>query len=105
MVALELHRAVFLWTEMGWGTFSLHFIKNKERQEVDFLIADEHKPFLLIEAKLSEDQPSPTLLKFQTLLKVPAIQLTNRSGGYRKILNGDQQVLVVPSWQWFSAIP
>jgi hypothetical protein len=105
MVALELHRAVTLWSEMGWGTFSLHFIKNKEQQEVDFLVVDENKPFLLIETKLSENQPSPVLLKFQTLLKVPAIQLTNRSGGYRKLANGDQQVLVPPGWQWLSAIP
>ena len=105
MVALELHRAVTLWSEMGWGTFSLHFIKNKEQQEVDFLVVDENKPFLLIETKLSENQPSPVLLKFQTLLKVPALQLTNRSGGYRKLANGDQQVLVAPSWHWFSAIP
>ena len=105
MVALELHRAVTLWSEMGWGTFSLHFIKNKEQQEVDFLVVDENKPFLLIETKLSENQPSPVLLKFQTLLKVPVIQLTNRSGGYRKLANGDQQVLVAPAWQWLSAIP
>ena len=105
MVALELHRAVTLWSEMGWGTFSLHFIKNKEQQEVDFLVVDENKPFLLIETKLSENQPSPVLLKFQTLLKVPAIQLTNRTGGYRKLANGDQKVLVAPAWQWLSAIP
>jgi len=105
MVALELHRAVTLWSEMGWGTFSLHFIKNKEQQEVDFLVVDERKPFLLIETMLSENQPSPVLLKFQTLLKVPAFQLTNRSGGYRKLANGDQQVLVPPGWQWLSAIP
>jgi predicted AAA+ superfamily ATPase len=105
MVALELHRAVSLWTEMGWGTFSLHFIKNKEQQEVDFLIAEENKPFLLIETKLSEDRPSPALLKFQTLLKVPAIQLTNQSGGYRKLSNADQQILVTPSWQWLGALP
>jgi uncharacterized protein len=105
MVALELYRAVTLWSEMGWGTFSLHFIKNKEQQEVDFLVADENKPFLLIETKLSENQPSPALLKFQTLLKVPAIQLTNQSGGYRKLPNGDQQILVAPAWHWLSSIP
>ena len=68
MVALELFRAVTLWNDMGWGRFSLHFIKNKERQQVDFLLADENQPFLLIETKLSEPQPSPALLKFQTFL-------------------------------------
>ena len=105
MVALELFRAVTLWNDMGWGRFSLHFIKNKERQEVDFLLADENQPFLLIETKLSELQPSPALLKFQTFLEIPAIQLMNKPGGFRKLSNDGQQILVVPAWQWLSAIP
>jgi predicted AAA+ superfamily ATPase len=105
MVALELFRAITLWNDMGWGRFSLHFIKNKERQEVDFLLADENQPFLLIETKLSEPQPSPALLKFQTSLKIPAIQLMNKPGGFRKLSNDGQQILVVPAWQWLSAIP
>jgi hypothetical protein len=33
---------------MGHGTFSLHFIMNKEQQEVDFIIANEGVPFVLI---------------------------------------------------------
>jgi predicted AAA+ superfamily ATPase len=51
MVALELRRAVPNWNDLGHGAFSLHFLKNKEQQEVDFLIADGGKPFLLVEAK------------------------------------------------------
>ncbi len=46
------------------GTFSLHFIKNKEEQEVDFLIANDNEPFLLIEAKLSEIQLSKSFFVF-----------------------------------------
>jgi len=83
MVALELYRALTIWNDMGWGRFTLHFIKNKEKQEVDFLIADENEPLLLIETKLSDNQPSTALLKFQSALNVPAVQLTNRAGGYR----------------------
>ena len=37
MIAAELYRAVTLWNDMGYGDFSLHFVKNKEKQEVDFL--------------------------------------------------------------------
>ncbi len=105
MVALELYRAVTLWNEMGWGSFSLHFIKNKEQQEVDFLLANENQPFLLVETKLSETQPSPALLKFQAFLDVPAVQLTNMTGGYRQLSKDGRQILVVPAWQWLSAIP
>ena len=105
MVALELHRAVTTWNDMGWGRFTLNFIKNKEQQEVDFLIADDNEPLLLIEAKLSDPQPSTALLKFQTTLKVPAVQLINRSGGYQLLSNDDQQILIAPSWQWLSMLP
>ncbi len=56
----------------------MHFIKNKDQQEVDFLIAEANRPLILIEVKLSETQPSTALLKFQSALQIPAVQLTNR---------------------------
>ena len=105
MVALELFRAVTLWTDMGIGRFSLHFIKNKEQQEVDFLIADDHEPVLLIEAKVSDTRPSAALLKFQNTLGIPAIQLTNQQGGYRQISNGQYRILITPAWQWLALLP
>lgn len=105
MVALELWRAVFVWNDMGYGRFSLHFVKNKEKQEVDFLIANGNKPFLLIEAKLSALEPSPATRKFQTALKVPALQLVGHGEGYRIFTNGDQSILVAPAYQWLSRLP
>jgi hypothetical protein len=105
MVALELFRAVTLWTDMGIGRFSLHFIKNKEQQEVDFLIADDHEPVLLIEAKVSDTRPSAALLKFQNALGTPAVQLINQQGGYRQISNGKYRILVAPAWQWLALLP
>jgi len=105
MVALELYRAVSIWNDMGWGSFSLHFIKNKEQQEVDFLLVDENQPFLLIEAKLSETQPSPALRKFQSFLDIPAVQLTRKPGGYRRLENDGRQILIAPAWHWLSALP
>ncbi|MFV1951670.1 MAG: ATP-binding protein [Nitrospinota bacterium] len=105
MVAVELWRAVTAWNDMGYGLFSLHFIKNKEQQEVDFLIANGNEPFLLLEAKLSETEPSPSLKKFQTTLSIPAVQLTNEGEGYRIVSNGDQSILVAPAYQWLSKLP
>jgi len=105
MVALELYRAVTIWNDLGWGKFSLHFIKNKDQQEIDFLLAQENQPLLMIETKLSETQPSPALLRFQAALKIPAIQLINQAGGYRIISNDGQRILVAPAWLWLSDIP
>ena len=105
MVAVELYRAVTAWNDIGHGTFSLHFIKNKEQQEVDFIIANEGEPLVLIEAKLSDTKPSPVLKKFQSVLKKPAVQLVEKSEGYRMIPNGDQYILVAPAYQWLSGLP
>ncbi|MFH1629683.1 MAG: ATP-binding protein, partial [Pseudomonadota bacterium] len=46
MVAVELWRAVSSWNELGLGSFSLHFVKNRNQQEIDFLIADAGEPIL-----------------------------------------------------------
>lgn len=105
MVALELYRAVSVWNDMGYGNFSLHFIKNKEQQEVDFLLANDNEPFLLIETKLSEKMPSKALCKFQNFLSVPAVQLHQEGDGFRIIPNGPNQILIAPAFQWLSMLP
>ncbi|MBW1896902.1 MAG: hypothetical protein JRI47_07570, partial [Deltaproteobacteria bacterium] len=79
--------------------------KNKEQQEVDFLVAEGGKPFLLIEAKLSDSQPSPVLKKFQRVLRIPAVQLVHDREAYRLLSNGDQSILVAPGYQWLSLLP
>ena len=105
MVALELFRAVTAWNDMGYGRFSLHYIRNKEHQEVDFLIADDNEPFLLVETKVSDHRPSPGLIKFQNALKVPAVQLLSEGEGYRTMTNGSQDILIAPAWQWLARLP
>ncbi len=105
MVAMELYRAISGWNDMGYGTFSLHFIKNKEQQEVDFVIANDGEPVVLVEAKLKDGEPTKALRKFQTFLKTPAVQLVAEADGFRSIPNGDQFILVAPAYQWLSTLP
>jgi predicted AAA+ superfamily ATPase len=105
MIAMELWRAVTNWNDLGYGQFSLHFIKNKEQQEVDFLIANGRKPIVLIEAKTSEIQPSSALRKFQNALNIPAVQLIAEDEGYRIFSNNDQSILIAPAYAWLSQLP
>lgn len=105
MVAAELWRAVNLWTDMGHGSFTLHFVKNKEKQEVDFLIANNREPILLIEAKLNDITPSKSLQNFQKLLKIPAVQLTGSGESYRLINNEGNKILIAPAYQWLAQLP
>lgn len=90
---------------MGYGDFSIHFIKNKEHQEVDFLIANDREPFLLIEAKLSDIQPSKSLIYFQRMLNVPAVQLTGSGNSYQLLSTGNSKILIAPAYQWLSQLP
>ncbi|MCG2712085.1 MAG: ATP-binding protein, partial [Candidatus Omnitrophica bacterium] len=87
MVALELFRAITNWNDYGLGRFTLHFIRNKAKEEVDFLIADNNNPVLLVEAKFSDEAVSKSLLYFQNVLNVPAVQLVNSENTYRYFKN------------------
>ena len=105
MVAGELWRAVSCWNDMGLGDFSLHFVRNKEKEEVDFLLANEHRPLLLVETKVAETAPSKALLKFQRMLGVPAIQLTRQGDAFRLVSNDKLPVLIAPAPLWLALLP
>jgi hypothetical protein len=104
-VAFELMRAVTSWTELGYGRFSLHFIRTKDQHEVDFVLVDEGRPVLLLDATLDAQAPSPALIKFQDALNIPAVQLVGAAEGYRRIPNGGQTILIAPAAQYLAGLP
>ena len=76
-IACHLLKAVEGWNDLGLATFELGHIRDKERREVDFVVSRAGKPWLLVEAKLSDDDMSPHLERFQKRLDVPfAFQVT-----------------------------
>lgn len=106
MVALELWRAVRSWNEWGWGDFGLYYVRNKEKKEADFLITKGHSPVLLVEAKLTDTAPAPSLLEFQSALKVPAIQLVHKPETICRVIEGDHgKTGVFSASRWLSALP
>lgn len=105
MVALELLRAISNWNDLGLGDFELHYIRNKEKEETDFLIADRRKPFLLVETKLSEEEIPKSLRTFQNVLRVPAVHLVNKKGLYKIVSNGEQKILVATAADWLATLP
>jgi len=105
MVAAELQRAVVLWNDLGYGRFSLHFVRDKNKREVDFLIVDEGAPFLLVEAKMGDTEPAKSLRFFQEQLGILAVQLTGSGDSYRLFNRGEWQLLVAPAAAWLSHLP
>lgn len=104
MVAIELSRAVTLWSDFGLGEYELWYLRNKQKEEVDFLVTKNANPFFMVEAKLSETAISPHLVKFQNILHIPAIQLINQKNVARKIRNGPDTILVASAANLLSCL-
>jgi predicted AAA+ superfamily ATPase len=54
LVASALKKAADYWTEAGYGSFGLCFVRDKDGNEVDFCLTRDDRPWLLVEAKLGE---------------------------------------------------
>ncbi len=81
IIASHLIKACQLWTDSGEGNFELFYLKNKQKQEIDFLITKNKKPFLPIECKTNSTNLSPNWNSFQKHLKLPEyIQIVNKTG-------------------------
>lgn len=71
-VACHLLKAVHCWRDLGFGDFGLYFIRDKEKNEVDFVIVKDDKPWTLIEVKKSAKQSiSKFLYRFQEHTNAP----------------------------------
>jgi len=69
----------------------------------DFI--ESNKPRLLIEAKLSNTNPSKSLVKFQRYLDVPGIQLVLRKETARIITNDKNKIFIVSAPDWLGMLP
>ena len=65
LVACHLLKAVDMWNDLGLGDYALHYVRNKAKEEVDFLVAKDGRPWFLVEAKLSDIRLSPALASMQ----------------------------------------
>ncbi|MGB5466418.1 MAG: ATP-binding protein [Sedimenticolaceae bacterium] len=70
-VACHLLKAVEGWNDMGLGKFELGYLRDKEKREVDFLVARDGKPWFLAEVKQHDESISPSLKYFQQQLAAP----------------------------------
>jgi predicted AAA+ superfamily ATPase len=64
LVANHLLKACHFWTDTGEGNFELRYLRNKSREEIDFLILKDRKPWLPIEVKLTDTNLSPHWFSF-----------------------------------------
>lgn len=75
-VACHLLKAVDGWNDMGLGLFQLGYLRDKEKNEVDFVVVRDGRPWFIAEVKHRDTAMSPALQRYQDQLKAPfAFQL------------------------------
>ncbi len=75
-VASELKTMLSLWGDASGDIFSLYYIRNKQKQETDFLIVRDDVPWLLVEAKLTDGSVDRHHLEtINALNNIPFIQV------------------------------
>jgi uncharacterized protein len=76
-VASHLLKSIHYWTDTGRGRYELYFLRTKDQKEIDFVVTENEKPWLLIEVKTSKSASlNPHLAEFKEALGVPhAFQL------------------------------
>lgn len=102
IVALHLWKLVDAWTDWGFGEFDLHYVRDREKREVDFLITDRRKPYALVEAKLSARDVDANLLYFTQRLKPKyAVQVVRNPQGFRSTMT-TSGVMLTPAAEFLS---
>jgi hypothetical protein len=62
--ACQLLKAVEFWTDSGFGTYDLFFLRDKNKREVDFLITENNRPWFMVEVKSSVSKEISSSLKY-----------------------------------------
>lgn len=103
MVAVGLNRLCNQLRENGLGHYKLFFVRDLSKREVDFLIAREETPVLLVEAKTNNLKISGFALNLAKKLDdIPIIQLNHKSGVLKKL---GRNAFVISAGHFFSDLP
>jgi predicted AAA+ superfamily ATPase len=102
LVACHLLKACHYWMDTGEGDFELFYLRNKEKQEIDFVIIKNKKPWLCLEAKLNETKiDHKSIDKILSFTKCPFVQVVMEAGVWRA--EGDK--LLASAGRVFSGLP
>lgn len=105
LLALHLKKACDIWSDWGFGDFDLFYVRDKEKREVDFLIVDGKKPFLLAECKLNDAVPDRNLSYFRERLKPKyALQIV-RNFPRRLVRERSEQTVIMAADRFLSWLP
>lgn len=75
LVAVSLLKHVYAKIDYEAENYSLHYLRTKDKQEIDFALVKDGNIEQMIEAKLSNKEPTKTLLDFHNKYNLSGIQV------------------------------
>lgn len=96
LIAGHLLKYCNFMTDNGYGKYELHFLKNKEGSEIDFLISENNKALIPVEVKLNDTSPSKNWSTWlNQLVCTRGIQVVKKSNIYAKYIIQNKEILVI----------
>jgi uncharacterized protein len=104
LVALSLFKECHLRNDVLGENYSLHYIQNKQKNEIDFLVVKGKKPIIMIEVKLSDDTPSKNFQYFEAQLKKlnPQLKKVQLVKNLKRQFQTPDEILVRDLAKWLS---
>jgi len=103
--ACHLLKAMEGWADLGLGTFALHYLRDTQKREVDFLVVCDEEPWFLVEVKRGRQSLSPHLRYFQKQTGARhAFQVAVEADYVDADCFGHETPLTVPARTFFSQL-
>jgi predicted AAA+ superfamily ATPase len=101
LVALHLLKLCHLLQDRDGHAADLWYLRDRDGREVDFLVTIARKPWLAVEAKLTETRIEPALVYFRERVKIPWV--------YQVVLDGTRDfeqsgIRCLPARQFLAAL-
>ena len=93
MVACHLKKMVDFYNDTGQSNLNLNYLRNKDKNEVDFVILEKGKPLVSIEVKINDLNLDLTFLKFRKKQSFPHIQIVRVPKVFRVYKEYDAAVI------------
>ena len=90
LVACALLKEIQRAQDVDGEELDLHFIRNKDAQEIDFLVTLERRPYQLIEVKWKDDTLSPHFKKFLVQESLTRVQVVGELAQSKSFPSGER---------------
>jgi len=101
LIASHLLKFVHFINDYEGYKTELHFLRDVDKREVDFLVTVDGKPWFAVEAKLNDKSLSPHLLYFKERLAIPYVYQAVKPNNIDKLEKG---VRIISSGKFLSGL-